>query len=149
MFYMVKNIYRMKTKGMELFTATEKPGEFFFWQLEMFDVCTTGVCRHRYSAVNRQTLDFCLHRHPVWVECLYHARIVLSVGGSFAYYARNARCTATTDFFFFFFFFFVGAEIGHCTPDALRPIGLLYTAWFSSPRHLQRHSTSNDVRDLC
>jgi hypothetical protein len=42
-------------------------------------------------------LDFCLHRHPVSVNCLYHARMVLSVGGSFAYFAWNARCTVTTD----------------------------------------------------
>jgi hypothetical protein len=38
-----------------------------------------------YSAVNGQPLDFCLHRHPVSVNCLYHAWMVLSVGGSFAY----------------------------------------------------------------
>jgi hypothetical protein len=40
---MITNIYNKKTKGptlMELFTATEKL--IFFWQLEMFDVCTTG-----------------------------------------------------------------------------------------------------------
>jgi hypothetical protein len=34
------------------------------------------------SAVNGQPFDFCLHRHPVSVNCLYHARMVLSVGGS-------------------------------------------------------------------
>ena len=37
-----------KTKGptlMELFTATRKL-IFFFWQLEMFDVCTTGDTAH-------------------------------------------------------------------------------------------------------
>jgi hypothetical protein len=48
-----------------------------------------------------------------------------------------------------FFFFFMGAEPGPCSPDALRPVGLLCIAWFSSPRHLQRRSTSKDVRDLC
>jgi hypothetical protein len=31
-------------------------------------------------------------------------------------------------FFFFFFFFFVGAEPRLCSPDALRPVGLLCTA---------------------
>ena len=51
---------------------------------------------HRYS-VNGWPIDFCLHRHPVSVNCLYHARMFLSVGGSFAYFARNARCTVTTD----------------------------------------------------
>jgi hypothetical protein len=43
-----------------------------------------------------------------------------------------------------FFFFFVGAEPGLCSPDALRPVGLLCTAWFSTPQsspvalHVQR-----------
>jgi hypothetical protein len=31
------------------------------------------------------------------VNCLFHARMVLSVGGSFAYFARTVRCTVTTD----------------------------------------------------
>ena len=44
MFSVIKNIYNKKTKGptlMELFTATGKL--FFFYKLEMFDLCT-----HRY-----------------------------------------------------------------------------------------------------
>jgi hypothetical protein len=63
-----------------------------------------GLCRKlartrsaSTSAVNGRPLDFCLHRHPVSVNCLYHAWMVLSVGGSFAYFARNALCTVTTD----------------------------------------------------
>ena len=66
-------------------------------------MCAPLVTRHtaiRYlssSAVNGRPLDFCLHRHPVSVNCSYHARMVLSVGGSFAHFARNARCTVTTD----------------------------------------------------
>jgi hypothetical protein len=50
------------------------------------------------SAVNGRPLDFCLHEHPVSVNCLYHARMVFSADGSFAYSARHARCTVTTDF---------------------------------------------------
>jgi hypothetical protein len=57
----------------------------------------TSMRYSSYSAVIGRPLDFCLHRHPVSVNCLYHVRIVLSVGGSFAYFARNARCTVTTD----------------------------------------------------
>jgi len=67
-------------------------------------MCAPRVTRHTSiwystssSAVNRWPLDFCLHRHSASVNCLYHARMVLSVGGSFAYFARNARCTVTTD----------------------------------------------------
>ena len=48
-------------------------------------------------AVHGRPLDFCLHRHPVSVYCLQHTRIFLSVGGSFVYFARNTRCTVTTD----------------------------------------------------
>jgi len=42
MFSVIKNIYNNKTKGptlMEFFTVTGKLKKFFFWQLEMFDVC--------------------------------------------------------------------------------------------------------------
>ena len=50
MFSVITNIYNKKTKGptlMELFTATGKPKKgFFFLQLEMFDVCTTGDTAH-------------------------------------------------------------------------------------------------------
>jgi hypothetical protein len=48
MFFVITNIYNKKTKGptlMELFTATGKLNKFF-WQLEMFDVCTTGDTAH-------------------------------------------------------------------------------------------------------
>ena len=49
MFSVITIIYDKKTKGptlMELFTATGKQKKFFFWQLEMFDVCTTGDTAH-------------------------------------------------------------------------------------------------------
>jgi hypothetical protein len=45
MFSVITNIYNKKTKGpilKELFTATRKLKKFFFWQLVIFDVCTTG-----------------------------------------------------------------------------------------------------------
>jgi hypothetical protein len=47
MFSMVTNIYNKKTKGptsMDLFTAAGKLS--VFWQLELFDVCTTGYTAH-------------------------------------------------------------------------------------------------------
>jgi len=51
MFSVITNIYNKKSKGpnlMELFTATGKLEKilFFFWQPEMFDVCTTGDTEH-------------------------------------------------------------------------------------------------------
>jgi len=48
MFSVITNIYNKKSKGpnlMELFTATGKRKKFF-WQLEMFDVFTTGDTAH-------------------------------------------------------------------------------------------------------
>jgi hypothetical protein len=48
MFSVVKNIYNKKTYGptlMELFTATGKLKKFF-WQLEIFDGCTTDDIAH-------------------------------------------------------------------------------------------------------
>ena len=85
---------------MELFKTTGKLKKKFFLQLEMFDVCSDRHTAIRYlssSAVSGRPLDFCLHRHTFSVNCLYHARMVLSVGESFAYFAPNARCTVTTD----------------------------------------------------
>jgi hypothetical protein len=44
MFSVITNIYNKKTKVpslMELFTATGKLKKFF-WQIDMFDVCSTG-----------------------------------------------------------------------------------------------------------
>ena len=49
MFSVITNICNNKTKGptlMELFTATGKLKKFFFLQLEMFDVWTTGDTAH-------------------------------------------------------------------------------------------------------
>ena len=48
MFSVITNIYNKKTKGpilMQLYTATGKLVSFC-WQLEMFDVCTTGDTAH-------------------------------------------------------------------------------------------------------
>jgi len=48
MFSVITNIYNKKTKGpilMEFFTATGKLKKFF-WQLQMFDACTTGDTAH-------------------------------------------------------------------------------------------------------
>jgi cytochrome c biogenesis protein ResB len=48
MFSVIKTIYNKKTKGptlIELFTATGKL-EKVFWQLQMFDVYTTGNMAH-------------------------------------------------------------------------------------------------------
>jgi hypothetical protein len=101
MFSVITNIYNKKTKGpslIELFTATGKQKKFF-WQLEMFDVCTTGDTAHidtifKFLTHTRQhgCIDI-LHCR----NCLYHTRMVLTVGGSFVCFARNARCTVTTD----------------------------------------------------
>jgi len=49
MFSVITNIYNKKTEGptlMELFTATEKTEKSFFFQLEVFDVCTTDDTAH-------------------------------------------------------------------------------------------------------
>jgi hypothetical protein len=69
----------------------------------MFDVCTEGDTAHidtifKFLPHTRQYgCSDILHRHPVSVNCLYDARMFVSVGGSFAYLTRNARCTVTTD----------------------------------------------------
>ena len=106
MFSVIKNIYNKKTEAfilMELFTSAGKLFFFFFPPIERCSMCAPWVTRHtsiRYSSSRHTRVNmgaFCLHRHPVSVNCLCHARMVLSVGGSFAYFARNARCTVTAD----------------------------------------------------
>ena len=85
---------------MELFTATGKLKKFIFVTTRDVRCVHHGWHgTHRYDIQVLTThawrpLDFCLHRHQVSVNCLYHARMVLSVGG---YFARNARCTVITD----------------------------------------------------
>jgi len=66
-------------------------------------MCAPRVTRHtsiRYSSSCHTHVNmgaFCLHIHPISLNCSYHARMVLSVGECFAFFARNARCTVTTD----------------------------------------------------
>jgi len=105
MFSVITNIYNKKTKGptlTELFTATGKLKEFFLTTRDVHCVHPRWHGTHRYDIPSSchtcvNTGAFCLHRHPVSVNCLCHAPLVLSVGGSFAYFARNAHCTVTTD----------------------------------------------------
>jgi hypothetical protein len=106
MFSVITNIYNKKTKGIYLnliVHSHRKTEKVFFFDNYKCMMCAPWVTQHtsiRYSSschtcVNRSA--FCLHRHPVPINCLYHAWNVLSVGYSFAYFARNARCTVTTD----------------------------------------------------
>jgi len=102
MFFVIANCYKQKTKGptlMELFTATGKLKKCVFFFFFFFDNLGCSLCAPRVawtsspssSAVNGRPRDFCLHRHPVSVNCLYHARMVLSVGGSFC--VLCTKCT--------------------------------------------------------
>jgi hypothetical protein len=102
MFSMITNIYNMKTKGptlMELFTATEKNENSFLTTRGVRCVHHGWYGTHRYDS---QVLATHTRQHGC-VDILHccsdpcRARMVLSVGGSFAYFARNARCTVTTD----------------------------------------------------
>ena len=86
MFSLITNIYNKKTKGptlKEFFTATEKLKKLFSWQLEMFDVCTTGDTTHidtifKFLPHMRQNVDACVVRtwisyrsvlcHPWWTR---------------------------------------------------------------------------------
>ena len=99
----ITNIYNKKTKRPALRNCSQPQENWFFFYNWRCSMCARRVTRHtsiRYSsspAGNGRPFDSCLHRHPVSANCLYHARMVSSVGGSFAYFARNAGCTVTTD----------------------------------------------------
>jgi len=102
MFPVITNICNKKTKGptlMELFTAAGKLKKVFFWQLEM--------CRcvhHGWHGTHRYDIQVLATHASTWVH-RYSSLLQWSVplgqrghvGGSFAYFARNARCTVTTD----------------------------------------------------
>ena len=71
MFSVITNIYNKKTKGptlIEFFTATGKLKIFFFWQLEMFDVRTTGDTAH-IDTIFKFLPHTLMH---VWQELEYH-----------------------------------------------------------------------------
>jgi hypothetical protein len=91
-----------------MFTATGKLKNGFFWQLEMFDVWTTGDTAHIHTTLKflpHTHQSTCVHRYSSllqWFSKLFITRTngfvyrrVLCV--PFAYFARNARCTVTTD----------------------------------------------------
>jgi len=75
MFSVITNNYNKKTKRptlMELFTATGKLKKYFIWQLEMFDVCTTGDMAHIDTIfkflphmLQRVNADMCVARTSV------------------------------------------------------------------------------------
>jgi hypothetical protein len=103
MFSIITNIYNKKTKGpnlMELYTATGKLKRFFFfWQLEMFDEFTPGDTAHidtifKFLPHTRQhgCIDIL---HCCNDPCLQVSEVTWQ--WYFAYFARNARCTVTTD----------------------------------------------------
>jgi hypothetical protein len=82
MFSVITNIYNKKTKGpalMQLFTAAGKLKRFF-WQIEMFDVCTTGDTVHidmifkclRHGSLQQWRISM----HACWRVCGRNLNIV-------------------------------------------------------------------------
>jgi len=79
MFSVITNIYNKKTKGptlMEFFTATGKLKRFFFWQLQMFNVCTTGDMAHIVYDIQvvaphtRQNVEACVATTWISYRCV-------------------------------------------------------------------------------
>jgi len=83
---------------MELFTATGKLKSSFFDNSKR-SMCAPRVTRHtsiRYSSSCHPHASTWMHRYSSllkWSVALGQRRLV---GGSFAWFARNARCTVTT-----------------------------------------------------
>ena len=100
MFSVITNIHNKKSKRptlMELLTATGTLN--FFWQLQMFDVCTTGDTAHidtifKFLPHTRQhgCIDIL---HCCNDPCLQVSEVTWQCWDE--YFARNARCTVTTD----------------------------------------------------
>ena len=86
---------------MQWFTATEKLKKFF-WHLGMFDVCTTGDTAHVYKVIKflphtRQHGCFLLEQTPSFSKLFIPRTNGLVCRRFFAYFARSACCTVTTD----------------------------------------------------
>ena len=107
MFSVITNIYNKKTKGptlMKLFTATGKLKRFLF--LFFFFLTTRDVrcVHHRWYGTHRYDIQVLATHASIWVH-RYFSLLQWSVplgqrghvGGSFAYFTRNARCTVNTD----------------------------------------------------
>jgi len=61
MFSVITNIYNKETKRptlMEFFIATGKLKKFFFWQIDVFDVCTTGGTSNSSSCQKKTFFSF-------------------------------------------------------------------------------------------
>jgi len=77
MFSVITNIYNKKTKGptlMEFFTAAGKLG-FFFFKLEMFDVCTTGDTAHIdmiFKFLSHTRASTRVWQEDVMTPCIYY-----------------------------------------------------------------------------
>jgi hypothetical protein len=109
MFSVITNIYNNKSKGptlMELFTATGKL-IFFLFSLSLSLSPPTRDVRcvhHGWHGAHRYDIQV-LATHATTRSHRYSSLLRWSVplgqrghvGKSFAYFARNARCTATTD----------------------------------------------------
>jgi len=105
MFSVITNIYNKKTKGptlMELFTAKGKLKKFFF----SFFLTTRNVrcVHHGWHGTHRYDIQVLDTHASTWVHrysSLLQWSVALGqrglVGRSFAYFARNARWTVTTD----------------------------------------------------
>ena len=101
MFSVITDIYNKKTKGptlMELITATVKLKKYFLTTRDVRCVHHGWHGTHRYDiqvlATHTSTWG---HRYSSllqWSVALGQRGLV---GGSFAYIARNARCTVNTD----------------------------------------------------
>ena len=86
-----------------------KSENVFFFDNKKCSKCALRVTWHtlmRYSNSCHTRVNmvaFCLQRHPDSVNCIYHARMVLSVGKSFAYFAVTTEllvwyCNTQNDF---------------------------------------------------
>jgi hypothetical protein len=89
---------------MQLFTVTENLKKCFF-----VTITDVRCVHHGWHGTHRYDIQILATHAPTWVHryslllqwsvLLGQRGNILSVGGSFAYFARNARCTVTTDLF--------------------------------------------------
>jgi len=97
MFSVITNIYNKKTKGHTLMNCSQPQKNWKSFFLTTRDV---RCVHHRWHGTHRHDIQVLATHVSTYFSLLQWSvplGMILSVGQSFAYFSRNARCTVTTD----------------------------------------------------
>ena len=92
---MITNVYNKKTKGstlMEFFAATGKLKKCFFWQLEIFDVSTTGDTAHIDTIIKfLPHASTCCYETPCIIHVIITRNVTIPIFPTIVSRSRKSR----------------------------------------------------------